>query len=293
LVGESGSGKSVTALAILQLLPRNTIITGNILFSPGDEKQTELSRLSQKEINKIRGNKIAMIFQEPMTSLNPVLTCGWQVMETLITHKRLSKKAAREKTIELFTQVELPDPAGMVDRYPHQLSGGQKQRLMIAMAISCEPDLLIADEPTTALDVRVQKSILDLIRKIQLQNNLAILLITHDLGIVADVADNIAVMYKGEIVETGDAVKILNNPSTRLYKSLACLQACCKFKRKKIGSIKRFHRRAEKNSIDNRRFPVAGCWCTCFIHSTSQRSLPRFEKLFRENNFSISKLLMM
>ena len=240
LVGESGSGKSVTALSILKLLPEHTVVKGDILFSPDGGEQINLGAIAQKDISKIRGNKIAMIFQEPMTSLNPVLTCGCQVIETLITHQKLSKKQAREKTIELFTQVELPDPAAIGDRYPHQISGGQKQRVMIAMAISCNPDLLIADEPTTALDVRVQKSILDLIKKIQLQNNLAVLLITHDLGLVADVADEIAVMYKGEIVEKGNAATILNDPNHNYTKALLACRPTANAKGKKLAVLSDF-----------------------------------------------------
>lgn len=223
LVGESGSGKSVTALSILQLLPKGTAVSGNIFYGTGDEKLTDLTQLSTSAIKEIRGHRIAMIFQEPMTSLNPVFTCGYQVMEVLVKHLGLTKKAARKKTIELFEQVELPDPATMYDRYPHQLSGGQKQRVMIAMAISCRPTLLIADEPTTALDVRVQKNILSLLRKLQQEHQMAILLITHDLGLVADVADNLYVLYKGTIAEQGTAAGILSNPRHRYTKALlAC-----------------------------------------------------------------------
>ena len=240
LVGESGSGKSVTALSILQLLPGDVHIQGDIFFSEDGEKQLSLTDLTQKEINDIRGNKIAMIFQEPMTSLNPVLTCGSQVMETLTRHQRLSNKKAREKTIDLFTQVELPDPASMVDRYPHQISGGQKQRVMIAMAMSCNPSLLIADEPTTALDVRVQQSILTLLKKIQQKNNLSILLITHDLGLVADVADDIAVMYKGEIVEQGPASVVLNEPQHNYTKALLACRPAANAKGKRLQVLNDF-----------------------------------------------------
>ena len=223
LVGESGSGKSVTALSILQLLPKGTAVSGNIFYGTGDEKLTDLTQLSASAINEIRGHRIAMIFQEPMTSLNPVFTCGYQVMEVLVKHLGLTKKAARKKTIKLFEEVELPDPATIYDRYPHQLSGGQKQRVMIAMAISCRPTLLIADEPTTALDVRVQKNILSLLRKLQQEHQMAILLITHDLGLVADVADNLYVLYKGTIAEQGTAAGILSNPRHRYTKALlAC-----------------------------------------------------------------------
>ncbi|MBC7535434.1 MAG: ABC transporter ATP-binding protein, partial [Ferruginibacter sp.] len=240
LVGESGSGKSVTALSVLKLLPGNTNISGNIFFSPDGSQQIDLGNLSQKDIKEIRGNKIAMIFQEPMTSLNPVLTCGWQVMETLMAHQKLSRKKARERTIKLFTQVELPDPAAMVNRYPHQVSGGQKQRVMIAMAISCNPDLLIADEPTTALDVSVQKSILELIKRIQVQNELGVLLITHDLGLVADVADSIAVMYKSKIVEEGNAMEVLKNPRHNYTKALLACRPAANVKGKRLPVINDF-----------------------------------------------------
>ncbi|MEO7445544.1 MAG: ABC transporter ATP-binding protein, partial [Ferruginibacter sp.] len=226
LVGESGSGKSVTALSFLQLLPQQAGISGNIFFSSDGKEQVNLAKAGIPEMEKIRGNKIAMIFQEPMTSLNPVFTCGNQVMESLRLHQHLSKAAARQRTIELFTQVELPDPTAMLTRYPHELSGGQKQRVMIAMAISCNPALLIADEPTTALDVSVQKHILQLVKKLQLKYNMGVLLITHDLGLVAEVADSIAVMYKGELVETGPATQILSNPQNPYTQALlACRPA--------------------------------------------------------------------
>jgi peptide/nickel transport system ATP-binding protein len=240
LVGESGSGKSVTALSILQLLPGTATISGDILFNDGSEKQINLAQLSPKDINTIRGNKIAMIFQEPMTSLNPVLTCGMQVMEALMLHRQLSKKEARKETIALFTQVELPEPAAMANRYPHQLSGGQKQRVMIAMAMSCNPLLLIADEPTTALDVRVQKSILALLKKIQAEKKLSVLLITHDLGLVADVADDISIMYKGEIVEHGKTSQVLSHPGHPYTKALLACRPVPGSKGKKLPVISDF-----------------------------------------------------
>jgi peptide/nickel transport system ATP-binding protein len=223
IVGESGSGKSVTSLAILKLLPKQAIINGKILFNPGTGTELELTTIPDKSIQLIRGNSIAMIFQEPMTSLNPVFTCGYQVMESLLQHKKLSKKAARQKTIELFEQVELPDPAAMLNRYPHQISGGQKQRVMIAMAMSCDPALLIADEPTTALDVRVQKNILELLKKLQVQHNMSVLFITHDLGLVNAFADDVMVLQRGEIVEQGTAKKVLLFPQHPYTKALlAC-----------------------------------------------------------------------
>ena len=224
LIGESGSGKSVTALSFLKLLPAQAKLSGNMFFSEDGTTAEDLLNASIPAMQQLRGIKIAMIFQEPMTSLNPVHTCGAQVMESLLLHKKMSKQAAKEATIELFRKVELPTPEQMINRYPHQISGGQKQRVMIAMAMSCDPALLIADEPTTALDVRVQKNILLLLKKLQAENGMGILLITHDLSLVADVADEIAVMYKGEIVEAGSAQEILSAPQHIYTKALpACL----------------------------------------------------------------------
>ncbi len=223
IVGESGSGKSVTALSLLQLLPPAAQVKGQLLFSSEQGLQKNLVTTSFTDIRKIRGNEIAMIFQEPMTSLNPVFTCGSQVMESLVLHKKISKKEARLQTIALFEQVELPQPAAMLKRYPHEISGGQKQRVMIAMAMSCSPTLLIADEPTTALDVRVQKNILELLKKLQLQQKMSVLFITHDLGLVAAFADEVLVMHKGIIVEQGSAGDVLKNPQHAYTKALlAC-----------------------------------------------------------------------
>ncbi|MBL0308086.1 MAG: ABC transporter ATP-binding protein [Chitinophagaceae bacterium] len=214
LVGESGSGKSVTSLSILQLLPSPPAkySTGEIIFSENGNDATDLLKRNRYEMQDIRGNKIAMIFQEPMTSLNPVLTCGDQVMEAIQLHKQVSKENAKSQTIAWFEKVKLPDPEAIFKRYPHQLSGGQKQRVMIAMAMSCEPSLLICDEPTTALDVTVQKTILQLIKELQQQSNIGVIFITHDLGVVAEVADRAVVMYKGEIVEQHTVKEIFTNP---------------------------------------------------------------------------------
>jgi peptide/nickel transport system ATP-binding protein len=226
LVGESGSGKSVTALSILRLLQikNSKIISGSISFN--QDSFIDLLRCDEDTLRAIRGNKIAMIFQEPMTSLNPVITCGEQVSEALQTHKKISKKEAKKQTIQLFEEVELPNPLQMYKRYPHQLSGGQKQRVMIAMAMCCEPGILICDEPTTALDVMVQKSILMLIKKLQQQNSMSVIFISHDFGVVADIADKIIVMYKGKIVEQNTAKNILTNPEHLYTKALlACRPA--------------------------------------------------------------------
>ncbi|MBC7626223.1 ABC transporter ATP-binding protein [Ferruginibacter sp.] len=223
IVGESGSGKTVTALSILQLLSGQVLMKGQLLFSDKKNPTVDLLKTSAKQINAIRGKDIAMIFQEPMTSLNPVFTCGQQVMEAIRLQQHISLKAARQKTIELFQKVELPDPATLINRYPHQLSGGQKQRVMIAMAISCNPTLLIADEPTTALDVTVQKTILKLIKQLQQQMGMGVIFITHDLALVADIADTILVMYKGEIIEQGKTKKLLQHPQQAYTKALlAC-----------------------------------------------------------------------
>jgi peptide/nickel transport system ATP-binding protein len=240
IVGESGSGKSITALALLQLLPKDAAVKGSLLFSADGKTTTDLATASSKEIKKIRGNDIAMIFQEPMTSLNPVFTCGYQVIESLLLHTSLNRKEARQKTIALFEQVELPNPAAMLKRYPHQISGGQKQRVMIAMAMSCNPTLLIADEPTTALDVRVQKNILQLLKKLQMQQHMSVLFITHDLGLVAAFADEVLVMHKGIIVEQGITKEILQNPRHAYTKALLACRPHKESKGKKLPVVSDF-----------------------------------------------------
>ncbi|HEX7846039.1 MAG TPA: ABC transporter ATP-binding protein, partial [Chitinophagaceae bacterium] len=225
IVGESGSGKSVTSLSILQLLPSPPArySTGQIFFSETGDEPVDLLKRDRHSMQDIRGNKIAMIFQEPMTSLNPVLTCGNQVTEAILLHKKVSSKEAKAKTIEWFHKVKLPDPEAVFNRYPHQLSGGQKQRVMIAMAMCCEPSLLICDEPTTALDVTVQKTILQLIKELQQQSNMGVIFITHDLGVVAEVADRAIVMYRGEIVEQNTVKNIFADPQHPYTKALlAC-----------------------------------------------------------------------
>lgn len=219
IVGESGSGKSVTSLAMMKLLPKQATLSGEIIFT-AKEQSTDLLKLNEKAMMDKRGKEIAMIFQEPMTSLNPVFTCGHQVMEAIQLHQQLNKKEAEQKTIDLFEKVKLPNPSAILHRYPHELSGGQKQRVMIAMAMCCNPSLLIADEPTTALDVTVQKTILELIKELQGQNGMSVILITHDLGVVADIADKIVVMYKGEIMEQGKTKEVLSNPQHLYTKAL-------------------------------------------------------------------------
>ena len=217
LVGESGSGKSVTAHSVLRLLPRKTskIVQGNIRFRRRDTgEEVDLTTVDPQGnlIRSIRGNEIAMIFQEPMTSLSPVFTVGHQIMEAIQLHQGSDPKQARQKAIEMLQAVGLGMADQLVDEYPHRLSGGQRQRAMIAMALSCRPTLLIADEPTTALDVTVQAQILDLMNSLQAQFNMAILIITHNLGVIAEMADRVAVMYMGQVVESGDVRTIFHQP---------------------------------------------------------------------------------
>lgn len=209
VVGESGCGKSVTSLSIMRLIPMppGEVEKGEINF-----KGENLLSKSEIQMRSIRGNQISMIFQEPMTSLNPVLTCGEQIAEAIRLHQKLNKKESIEKTIELLKIVGIPSPERRINEYPHQLSGGLRQRVMIAMALSCNPSLLIADEPTTALDVTIQAQILDLLKKLKNELGMSIMLITHDLGVVAEMAERIIVMYAGKVVEEGDVISLFRNP---------------------------------------------------------------------------------
>jgi oligopeptide/dipeptide ABC transporter ATP-binding protein len=219
VVGESGSGKSVTALSILRLVadPPGRIVGGRILF-----KGRDLIGLTQAEMRGVRGKEISMIFQEPMTSLNPVYTCGEQIIEAVVLHEKLDRKAARARTIEMLELVGIPAAGQRVDEYPHQMSGGMRQRVMIAMALACRPDILIADEPTTALDVTIQAQILELLQRLQRELGMAVLLITHDLGVVAETAHRVAVMYAGQVVEYSDVAGAFARP---LHPYTAGLQA--------------------------------------------------------------------
>ncbi len=227
IVGESGSGKSVTALSVIQLLPRPSaqIPAGEIWYHKTGEghKTVNLLALPEDELRRYRGAEIAMVFQEPMTSLNPVFRCGHQVTEAIQLHQKISFEAAKEQTIRLFERVKLPDPLRIFNAYPHQISGGQKQRVMIAMAMSCKPSILIADEPTTALDVTVQKTILDLMRELKEESGLSMLFISHDLGVISEICDRVVVMFQGKIVEEGRVEDVLKKPQHPYTKGLvAC-----------------------------------------------------------------------
>jgi peptide/nickel transport system ATP-binding protein len=255
IVGESGSGKSVTALSVLQLLPSKTVHYpgGNIFFSENSKEQVDLLRQKESALQRVRGNKIAMIFQEPMTSLNPVFTCGRQVMEAIRQHQQITKSLAREKTIALFEKVKLPDSKKVFSRYPHQLSGGQKQRVMIAMAMSCNPALLICDEPTTALDVTVQKAILQLIKDLQQTTQMGVIFITHDLGVVAEIADNVVVMYKGKIVEQGTAIDIFQKPQHPYTKGLLACRPLLHPKGERLPVVSDFMEANENGGIREKK----------------------------------------
>jgi len=219
IVGESGSGKSVTSLALMRLLDKKQAeISGHILLN-----NNSLCSIPESEMRTIRGNQMAMIFQEPMTSLNPVLTCGYQITEAIQLHLKVSKAEAKERTIALFNEVQLPRPEAIFDSYPHQISGGQKQRVMIAMALSCNPEILIADEPTTALDVTVQKTIIELLLKLKAERNMSLIFISHDLGVISEIADRVLVMYKGEVVEEAPVKQLFQHPKHPYTKGLlAC-----------------------------------------------------------------------
>lgn len=224
IVGESGSGKSISTLAIMGLLPKSAVVSNDSkILIQKDGKKIDLLKLTPEQLRNHRGNEISMIFQEPMTSLNPSIKCGEQVEEAVRLHLKLERNKAKERVLSLFKRVKLPSPERIYNSYPHQLSGGQRQRVMIAMAVSCNPRILIADEPTTALDVSVQKTILELIRNLQQESGMSCIFISHDLGVIAEVCDEVAVMYKGELVESGDVKRIFQQPKENYTKGLiAC-----------------------------------------------------------------------
>ena len=246
IVGESGSGKSVTALSIMRLHDdHKTKIVGEISFN-----QINLLQLPESQIREYRGNRISMIFQEPMTSLNPVFTCGYQVSEAIKEHLHLKKFDARTNTINLFNEVQLPRPEVIYDSYPHQLSGGQKQRVMIAMALSCNPELLIADEPTTALDVSVQKAIIELLLKLKDERNMSLIFISHDLGVISEIADDVIVMYKGKIVETAPVQDIFINPKHPYTRGLIACRPSPDIKLRKLPVIADFLSSDYENNME-------------------------------------------
>lgn len=237
IVGESGSGKSVSSLAIMGLLPKgiSQISEGSIALQGND-----LTSISEKKFQKIRGKEIAMIFQEPMSSLNPSMKCGPQVAEILHQHTSLTSKEIEQEVLSLFEKVKLPNPSALFSKYPHQISGGQKQRVMIAMAIACKPKILIADEPTTALDVTVQREIIQLLKELQAETNMSILFISHDLSLISEIANRVLVMYKGEIVEQGLAKTIFENPQHKYPQALIASRPSLDFRLKRLPTIQDF-----------------------------------------------------
>jgi peptide/nickel transport system ATP-binding protein len=249
IVGESGSGKSVTSLSLMRLIPNppGIISGGSMNYYRKDGSVIDLRTISEKEMRGIRGNDIAMIFQEPMTSLNPVFTCGDQVMEAIMLHQKVTKEEATARTLQMFEKVKLPNPERILKAYPHQLSGGQKQRVMIAMAMSCNPEILIADEPTTALDVTVQKTILELMNDLKKEIDSSIVFITHDLGVIAEVADRVIVMYKGKIVEQGTVTEIFKNPQHPYTKGLLACRPSLDSRLKRLPTVSDFMR--EENGV--------------------------------------------
>jgi len=270
LVGESGCGKSVTSLAVMGLLPKQSAeVTGSIRFDGFD-----LLDVPDQVRRDLRGNRLAMIFQEPMTSLNPSFTIGDQIMESILRHRGGSRSAARKRTIELLRRVHIPSPERRIDEYPHKLSGGMRQRVMIAMALACDPRLLIADEPTTALDVTLQAQILDLMRELKAESGAAIILITHDLGVVAEVCDEVAVMYAGEVVERADVDALFANPQHPYTVGL-------------LGSIPRLDQRTPhlatiEGMVPNMTAPPKGCRFAArcpFVESACTTTPPTFAQV--------------
>ncbi|WP_108398088.1 ABC transporter ATP-binding protein [Devosia submarina] len=256
IVGESGSGKSVTGLTVMRLLARTTakVVGGSIHFHGRDNVSTDLLALSEKAMSRIRGHDIAMIFQDPMSSLNPVFTVGDQVGEPLRVHKGLNKREARLQAIELLRQVGISSPEKRVDAYPHELSGGMRQRVMIAVALACDPRLLIADEPTTALDVTIQAQIIDLLRKLQQERRMAMVFVTHDLKLVKQIADRVAVMYASQVVEEGPVDEVLANPRHPYTRALLdCIPS------RRDGSGNRRSLQPIPGTMPNPLSPPAGC----------------------------------
>src|SRR6185503_13108861 len=245
IVGESGSGKSVTSLAMMRLLDeKQTHIGGQVLLNG-----RSLCKLAEEEMQEIRGHQMAMIFQEPMTSLNPVFTCGFQITEAIRLHLNVSKAEAKKRTIDLFKEVQLPRPQAIFDSYPHQISGGQKQRVMIAMALSCNPEILIADEPTTALDVTVQKTIIELLHKLKAERNMSLIFISHDLGVISEIADRVLVMYKGEVIEEAPVKTLFAHPQHPYTKGLLACRPSPALQLKKLPVVADFVDAGNKRAV--------------------------------------------
>lgn len=279
IVGESGSGKSVTSLSIMRLIatPPGEIAGGEILYHKKDGEVIDLLKISEEKMRKFRGNDISMIFQEPMTSLNPVFSCGDQVMEAILLHQKVNKQRAKKITLEMFEKVQLPNPPRIFDAYPHQLSGGQKQRVMIAMAMSCNPDILIADEPTTALDVTVQKTILELMNDLRNQLESSIVFITHDLGVIGEIADRVIVMYKGKIVEQGSVLDIFRNPKHPYTRSLLACRPPLGIRLSKLPTVKDFMTEDSYGNIVELKTSVEEAISKVKI--SSNQTIERMEKL--------------
>jgi peptide/nickel transport system ATP-binding protein len=281
IVGESGSGKSVTSLSIMRLIPDppGKISSGEIIFHTKEGKQVDLVKIKEEEMRKYRGNEVAMIFQEPMTSLNPVFSCGMQVTEAIQLHQKASKQKAKEITLKMFEKVKLPNAQRIFDAYPHQLSGGQKQRVMIAMAMSCNPSILIADEPTTALDVTVQATILDLMAKLKGEIDSSVIFITHDLGVIAEVADRVLVMYRGKIVEQGNVLDIFSNPKHPYTKSLLACRPPLEKRLRKLPTIVDFMEEKENGEIVEKATSVQQALNAVVI--TEEETIARREKVLK------------
>lgn len=288
IVGESGSGKSVTALSIMRLIPNppGQIRGGEIIFNSPSKGKIDIVKATEKDLRHMRGNEISMIFQEPMTSLNPVFTCGDQVMEAIIIHQHVSKQEAKKRTIEIFKKVELPRPEAIFKAYPHEISGGQKQRVMIAMAMTCNPSILIADEPTTALDVTVQSKILDLMRQLRDENDMSIVFITHDLGVIAEIADRVAVMYNGQIVEQGTVWDIFSDPKHPYTKGLLACRPRLDIKLKVLPVVADFMEHKDGKMIEktSHRFTSVG-EALLFNFTTEDEIEERQEHLAKQSPF--------
>ncbi|HNW97689.1 MAG TPA: ABC transporter ATP-binding protein [Bacteroidales bacterium] len=283
IVGESGSGKSITSLSIMRLLPPNgKTSNGEILYH--QENPSDLISIPEKKMRTFRGKEIAMIFQEPMTSLNPVMKCGKQIVEVLKLHLHLSNKEGKEKTLQLFEEVQLPRPSTIFNSYPHELSGGQKQRVMIAMAMSCNPSILIADEPTTALDVTVQKTILQLMKNLQQKHNMSIIFISHDLGVIAEIADNVLVMYKGKIVEQGNVKEIFSNPKHPYTKGLIACRPSMNVRLRKLPVVADFMETDIEGNISEKIKDISEITSSLVIKNEER-------KLYHEKIFSKKPIL--